>query len=293
MKPFGQVITAMITPFTGDGDVDHGQLAKLAEHLVANGSDGVLVSGTTGESPTLSDDEKLTAFKTVLDAVGEKATVIAGVGTYDTAHSVEMARKAADLGCHALLAVTPYYNKPPQHGIVRHFESIADATELPVMLYNIPGRTSRLIEIPTLGRLAEHPRIGAVKDAVEDTGFTARTFEACGDGLSIYSGADAYTLPMIAAGAVGAVSVASHLVGTQIKRMIGAAVSGDLGTATKMHHAMLPLCDALFLEPNPMPLKGIMNKVWGPVGISRLPLVEASPDVVTKLEEALAVAQTA
>ena len=291
--PFGEVITAMITPFTADGEVDHGQLAKLADHLVANGSDGVLVSGTTGESPTLSDDEKLTAFRTVLDAVGEKATVIAGVGTYNTAHSVEMARHAADLGCHALLAVTPYYNKPPQEGLVRHFEALADATELPVMLYNIPGRTSRLIEIPTLARLAEHPRIKAVKDAVEDTGFTARTFEACGDGLAIYSGADAYTLPMISAGAVGTVSVASHLVGSQINRMIGAGVSGDLGTATKMHHAMLPLADALFLEPNPMPLKGIMNKVWGPVGVPRLPLLEASPDVVAKLEEALAIAQQA
>lgn len=293
MAPFGEVITAMITPFTTDGAVDYGQLWKLAEHLVANGSDGVLVAGTTGESPTLTDDEKLSAFRTVVEAVGDSAIVIAGVGTYDTAHSVELARRAAETGCGALLAVTPYYNKPPQEGIVRHFTAIADATDLPLILYNIPGRTSRLIEVETLARLAEHPRIVAVKDAVEDTGFTARTYAACGDALAIYSGSDAYTLPMMAAGAVGVVSVPSHLVGPQIKRMITAAASGDLGAATKTHQALLPLFDALFLEPNPMPLKGILNKVWGPVGDPRLPLIPASDSVIATLEDALAVAQQA
>jgi len=292
MAPFGEVITAMITPFTDDGAVDYGQLWKLAEHLVANGSSGVLVSGTTGESPTLTDDEKVAAFRTVVDAVGNSAMVIAGVGTYDTAHSVEMAERAAEVGCGALLAVTPYYNKPPQAGLVAHFTAIADATELPLMLYNIPGRTSRLIEVDTLATLAQHPHIAAVKDAVEDTGFTSRTYQACGDALAIYSGADAYLLPMMAVGAVGVVSVTSHLAGNQIRRMITAAAAGDLGTATKIHQALLPLSEALFLEPNPMPLKGIMNKVWGPVGDPRLPLLAASPGVVDQLEEALATAQT-
>ncbi|MEE8330878.1 MAG: 4-hydroxy-tetrahydrodipicolinate synthase [Acidimicrobiia bacterium] len=293
MAPFGEVITAMITPFTPDGEVDYGQLWKLAEHLVANGSDGLVVSGTTGESPTLSSDEKLAVFRGVVEAVGDNGVVIAGVGTYNTAHSVEMARHAADAGCDALLAVTPYYNKPPQEGLVMHFEAIADATDLPLMLYNIPGRSARLIEIDTLARLAEHSRIVAVKDAVEDTGFTSRTFAACGDALAIYSGADAYTLPMLAAGAVGVVSVASHLVGRQIKRMFAEATAGDGGAATKIHHALLPLFDSLFLEPNPMPLKGILNKVWGPVGDPRLPLIPASDSVVEAVEAALAVAQQA
>lgn len=239
----------------------------------------------------MSDEEKVAAFRTVVDAIGSDAHVIAGVGTYDTAHSVALAAKAAEAGCSALLAVTPYYNKPPQAGLVQHFTAIADATDLPLMLYNIPGRTARLIEVETLAELAAHPHIVAVKDAVEDSGFTARTREACGDALAIYSGADAYTLPMLAAGAVGVVSVASHLAGPQIKRMIEAATSGDLGGATKTHQALLPLCDALFLEPNPMPLKGIMNRVWGPVGDPRLPLLPSSEAVVATLEEALARAQ--
>jgi 4-hydroxy-tetrahydrodipicolinate synthase len=290
MAPFGEVITAMVTPFTSDGAVDYGQLWKLAEHLVANGSGGVLVAGTTGESPTLTSDEKVAAFRTVVEAVGDSAVVLAGVGTYDTAHSVELAQRAAEAGCQALLAVTPYYNKPPQEGLVLHFTAIADATELPLMLYNIPGRTSRLIEIDTLARLGEHQRIVAVKDAVEDSGFTSRTYAACGDSLAIYSGADAYTLPMMAVGAVGVVSVASHLVGTQIKRMVTSAASGDLGTATKIHQALLPFFDALFLETNPMPLKGILNKVWGSVGDPRLPLLAASPAVVAALEDAYATA---
>ncbi|MDH3731210.1 MAG: 4-hydroxy-tetrahydrodipicolinate synthase [Acidimicrobiia bacterium] len=293
MAPFGEVLTAMITPFTEAGEVDYTQLWKLAEHLVANGSDGLVVSGTTGESPTLSADEKVAVFKTVVEAVGDKSTVIAGVGTYNTAHSVEMARRAAEAGCHGLLAVTPYYNKPPQEGLVRHFEAIADATDLPLMLYNIPSRSVRLIEVDTLARLAEHARIVAVKDAVEDTGFTSRTYSACGDALAIYSGADAYTLPMMAAGAVGVVSVASHLVGRQIKRMFAEAAAGNGGSATKIHHALMPLFDALFIEPNPMPLKGILNKVWGPVGDPRLPLIPASAGVVETLEAALAVAQQA
>lgn len=289
--PFGEVVTAMITPFAADGAVDYDQAWKLADFLAGHGTDAVLVAGTTGESPTLSADEKVALFRNTVEAVGGTAKVIAGTGTYDTAESVELSRRAAEVGCDALLAVTPYYSKPPQEGLVRHFTAIADSTDLPLILYNIPGRTSRLIEVPTLARLAQHPKIVAVKDAVEDTGFTSRTFGACGDSLAIYSGADAYTLPMLAVGAVGVVSVASHLVGPQIKRMIEAANAGDLGTATKIHNALLPLIDALFLESNPIPLKGIMNEVWGHVGEPRLPLVPAQAATVETLKEALTGAQ--
>jgi len=289
--PFGDVVTAMLTPFAPDGAVAYDQAWNLAQYLADNGSDAILVSGTTGESPTLSAEEKLALFRGTVEAVAGKAKVIAGTGTYDTAESVELSKAAADVGCDALLAVTPYYSKPPQEGIFRHFTAIAEATDLPLMLYNIPGRTARLIEIPTLARLGQNPKIVAVKDAVEDTGFTARTVEACGDSLAIYSGSDAYTLPMMAVGARGVVSVPSHLVGPQIKRMVQSAIAGDMGTATKLHLALLPLFDALFMEPNPIPLKGIMNEVWGPVGEPRLPLVAAQPETVARLKETLASAQ--
>jgi 4-hydroxy-tetrahydrodipicolinate synthase len=287
MGPFGEVITAMITPFDATGEVDYGQAWRLAEYLVDHGSEGLVIAGTTGESPTLSSDEKVALFRTAVEAVGDKAQVIAGTGTYDTAVSVGLTQRAAEVGVHAVLAVTPYYSKPPQRALVEHFTAIAEASDLPVMLYNIPGRTARLIEIETLARLAEHPKIIAVKDAVEDSGFTARTREACGDTLTIYSGSDAYTLPMVAAGAVGVVSVASHLAGPRIKRMLELARSGDLGGATKLHHSLLPLFDSLFIEPNPMPLKAAMNELWGPVGEPRLPLVPALPETLEAVKEAM------
>jgi len=289
--PFGDVVTAMITPFAADGAVAYDQAWKLAQYLADNGSDSILVSGTTGESPTLTSEEKVALFQGTVEAVAGKAKVIAGTGTYDTAQSVELSKAAADVGCDGLLAVTPYYSKPPQEGLFRHFTAIAESTDLPLMLYNIPGRTARLIEIPTLARLGKNPKIVATKDAVEDTGFTARTVEACGDSLAVYSGSDAYTLPMVAVGARGVVSVPSHLVGPQIKRMLQSAIAGDLGTATKLHHALLPLFDALFVEPNPIPIKGIMNEVWGPVGEPRLPLVAAQLETVALLKETLASAQ--
>lgn len=293
MRPFGQVLTAMITPFTDDGAVDHGAVARLVDHLLSNGSDGIVVAGTTGESPTLGDDEKLALYAAVAEAAGDRGAVIANTGTYDTAHSVEMSKRAADVGVDGHMAVTPYYSRPPQEGLIRHFTAIADAVDIPLMLYNIPGRTGTLIEIPTLTELCEHPNVAAIKDAVENVAFTARTREAIGDAAAIYSGADAFTLPMMTAGAVGVVSVASHLVGPQIKRMVESAEAGDLGTAAKMHQALLPFFDALFLETNPIPLKGILNRAWGPVGTPRLPLIPASDATIDTLEQALGRAQQA
>ncbi len=289
MGPFGDVLTAMITPFTDGGEVDHARAGELARHLAANGSDGLVIAGTTGESPTLSSDEKRALFATVVEAVADReCVVVAGAGTYDTAESVELTRAAVAAGCDGVMAVTPYYSKPPQEGLFWHFSAIADASDVPVLLYNIPGRTARLIEVDTLARLADHPRIVAVKDAVESLAFTARTIESCGERMAVYSGNDELTLPIAAIGGVGVVSVASHLVGPQVKRMVTAARRGDLGTAAKLHQAMVPLFGALFLEPNPMPVKAALSEAWQPVGPPRLPLVAAAAATVAAVREAAA-----
>jgi len=283
----------MITPFDAEGAVDHGRVWELAHHLVETGSDGLVVAGSTGESPTLSDEEKVALFRAVVEAVGSRAWVVAGTGTYSTAHSVELTRRAEEVGCHAVMAVTPYYNRPSQAGLVAHFEAIAGASGLPVMLYNIPARTGRRIEADTLARLAAHPGIVAVKDAVGDAAFTTETVEAVGSGMAVYSGDDVNTLPIMAVGGVGVVSVAAHLAGRPIKRLVEAAAAGDLAEARRLHQALAPLCRALFLEPNPMPVKAAMNELWEPVGEPRLPLVAASAATVAAIREALAVAQRA
>ena len=289
--PFGRGLTAMITPFDSDGAVDHQAVWDLAQHLVATGSDGIVVAGTTGESPTLSEDEKMAIFRGVVEAVGEKAVVVAGTGTYDTAESIRLTQGAVEAGVHGVMAVTPYYSRPSQQGLFEHFSTVADASAVPVLLYNIPSRTGRLIEISTLARLAEHERVVAVKDAVGDLGFTSRTRLACGDELAIYSGDDILTLPMMSVGAVGIVSVAAHLAGDQIKAMVGAAVSGDWEEARRLHAALTPLFDAVFLEPNPMPVKAGLDALWKPVGLPRLPLVGATTETVDAIKEALAIAR--
>ena len=284
--PFGLLATAMVTPFTEAGDIDHQKAWDLARHLSDQGTDTLVVAGTTGESPTLDDSEKLALFKTVIDAVSAKKTkVVAGTGTYDTAHSVELTEKAGDLGADGVLAVTPYYNKPSQEGLVAHFTRIADVG-VPVLLYNIPGRTSRLIEIDTLERLASHPNVAAVKDAVENVDFTSTTVSRI-PGLPVYSGQDSLTLPMMSVGAVGVVSVISHLAGPTLKAMLKAAWEGDYAEARRLHHQLLPLCHACFLDPNPGPVKAALGRVWSPVGGVRLPLVDPSEDILAEVEKAL------
>lgn len=285
--PFGSVLTAMITPFDESGAVDHEVAWELARHLVAEGSDGVVVSGTTGEAPTLSEDEKVALFGTVVGAVAGKAVVIAGTGTYDTAESIHLTRRAVAAGVDGVMAVTPYYSRPPQEGLVGHFTAIADASDVPVLLYNIPSRTGRLIEVATLARLAEHERIVAVKDAVGDLAFTTRTALAVGERMAIYSGDDVLTLPMMAIGAVGVVSVASHLAGRKIAAMVAAMIRGDLGEARGLHLALAPLFEACFLEPNPIPVKAALGKLWREVGAPRLPLVPASAATVEAVLEAI------
>lgn len=280
----------MVTPFDETGAVDHQKAHELARHLADQGTDALVVAGTTGESPTLSDQEKLALFKTVIDAVAEKKTkVIAGTGTYDTAHSVELTERAGELGADAVLAVTPYYNKPSQGGLIAHFTAIADVG-VPVMLYNIPGRTSCLIEVETLVRLASHSHIVAVKDAVMDLEFTSSTINLT-PGFAVYSGQDSLTLPMLSVGAVGIVSVISHLAGPTVKAMLKAADRSDYEEARKLHHQLLPLCYACFLEPNPSPIKGALSRFWQPVGDVRLPLVPASDDTLTEVEKAMGAIQ--
>ena len=280
----------MITPFNEAGGVDHDAAHRLSRYLTEQGTDTLVVAGTTGESPTLSDDEKIALFKTVVDAVSAKeAKVVAGTGTYDTRHSVEMTKRAADVGVDGVLAVAPYYNKPSQDGLRAHFTAIADAG-LPVMVYNIPGRTSVRVSVDTLVDLAAHPNISCVKDAVLDLEFTSETINRA-PALPIYSGQDTFTLPLLSVGAVGVVSVVAHVAGRTIKAMIRAAEEGDWVEARRLHNDLLPLCQACFLETNPAPVKAAVNAFWGPVGDVRPPLVNASQDTIDAIEKALGAVQ--
>jgi 4-hydroxy-tetrahydrodipicolinate synthase len=238
--PFGRVLTAMVTPFTADGaavDLDAAQ--QLATDLVALGNDGLVLSGTTGESPTTSDTEKAALLRAVLEAVGDRAHVVAGVGTNDTAHTAELARQAADAGAHGLLVVTPYYNKPPQSGLLAHFTAVADATDLPVMVYDIPGRTGTSIATETLLRLAEHPRIVADKDAKGDLFATQRVL--AGSDLAVYSGDDALNLPLLAVGAAGFVSVTAHVVADRLAALVEAYLGGEVIKAREINDGLVPV----------------------------------------------------
>jgi 4-hydroxy-tetrahydrodipicolinate synthase len=281
-RPFGRVLSAMVTPLTEDGTVDLAGAQELAAHLVDRcAHDGLVIAGTTGESPTLSDAEQRSVLEVVLDAVGDRATVVAGVGTNDTAHSIEKARDAERLGAHALMAVTPYYNKPPQAGLLRHFTAIADSTDLPVMLYDIPPRSVVPIEVDTLVRLAEHPRIVAVKDAKGDLHGGGQIIAETG--LAYYSGDDALNLPWLAMGAVGFVSVWGHLAAGQLRDMLSAFTSGDIATARKINVTLGPLGDAqarlggVTLAKAGLRLQGIE------VGDPRLPQVPATAEQIEAL----------
>ncbi len=281
-RPFGRVLTAMVTPLTEDGTVDLAGVQELAAHLVDRcAHDGLVIAGTTGESPTLSDPEQRSVLEVVLDAVGDRATVIAGVGTNDTAHSIEKARDAERLGAHALMAVTPYYNKPPQAGLLRHFTAIADATDLPVMLYDIPPRSVVPIEVDTLVRLAEHPRIVAVKDAKGDLGAVAWTLARTD--LAYYSGEDMLNLPLLALGAVGVVSVVGHVVGPRLAELIAAVESGDLVKARAINESLLPVYTGIFRTQGTILVKAALRELSLPAGPVRPPLVDATPEQVAQL----------
>jgi 4-hydroxy-tetrahydrodipicolinate synthase len=287
VRPFGRVLTAMVTPFTEDGSVDLAGAQELAAHLVDRcAHDGLVIAGTTGEAPTLSDAETRTLLEAVLDAVGDRATVVAGVGTNDTAHSIERARDAERLGVHGLLVVTPYYNKPPQAGLLRHFTSVADSTDLPVMLYDIPPRTVVPIEVETLVRAAEHPRIVAVKDAKGDLGSVAWTLARTD--LAYYSGEDMLNLPLLALGAVGVVSVVGHLVGARLAELITAVEAGDLARAREVNRALLPVYTGIFRTQGVILMKAALRELHLPSGPVRPPLVDATPEQVAQLRKDLA-----
>lgn len=285
--PFGRVLTAIVTPFDGEGAVDYAAFWRLIRHLRDHGSDGIVVAGTTGESPTLTKPEKIALFKAAVDAAKGSMNVVAGVGTYDTAESVSLAKAAAEAGTNGVMAVTPYYSKPPQRGIAEHMRAIADATDLPLMLYNIPGRTATRIEIDTLVGLAGHPRIVAVKDAVDDVEWSTRAIRSLPDGFAVYSGSDAMTKDLVAANAVGVVSVTSHLAGREVAALVDAVIAGDWDRANSVHELLTPLNEALFVEPSPMPLKAALNAYWDSVGDPRLPLVKAEPRSLEAVGRAL------
>ncbi|MCM2579873.1 4-hydroxy-tetrahydrodipicolinate synthase [Streptomyces meridianus] len=283
--PFGRVLTAMVTPFTADGELDIDGAQRLAVHLVDSGNDGLIVNGTTGESPTTSDVEKARLVRAVVEAVGDRAHVVAGAGTNDTRHSLELARAAEDAGANGLLAVTPYYNKPPQEGLYRHFKAIADATDLPVMLYDIPGRSGVPINTETIVRLADHPRIVANKDAKGDLG--RASWALARSGLAWYSGDDMLNLPLLSVGAVGFVSVVGHVVAPELRALLEAHLSGDVAKATEIHQTLLPVFTGMFRTQGVITTKAALNLQGLPAGPLRMPLVELSPEETEQLRRDL------
>ena len=273
---FGNLITAMVTPFDDQGKVDLDEIQKLAAALIESGSEGLVVTGSTGEAATLSDQERFDLWSVVVDAVGERGSVIAGTGTYDTAHSIHLTRQAEKAGVDAALVVTPYYVRPPQSGLVAHFKSIASSTALPVVLYDIPLRTARKIEHQTLVELASVENIVGVKDSCGDAQGAARLISETPEDFQIYCGNDGDALPWICLGAVGIISVASHVAGAQMAEMIRLLEQGDLPGARRIHLGLMPVFDILALTSNPIPVKAALEMIGRPVGSPRLPLVPAT-----------------
>jgi len=280
-RPFGRVLTAMVTPFDAAGALGLARVEELASHLVDLGNDGLVVNGTTGEGPTTTDAEKSAVIRAVTSAVGGRATVIAGAGTYDTAHSVHLAREAEKAGAHGLLLVTPYYSRPPQSGLVLHFTAIADATDLPVMLYDIPPRSVIPIELETLRRLAEHPRILAVKDARND--LRVGTEVLATTTLAYYSGDDAVNLPWLAVGAAGFVSVIGHVVADRLRALADAYEAGEVGRARAINASMLPVTRAMGRVGGAVFAKTALRLRGLDVGDTRLPLPPATEEQVAAI----------
>ncbi|GAA2473409.1 4-hydroxy-tetrahydrodipicolinate synthase [Winogradskya humida] len=282
--PFGRLISAMVTPFTPDGAIDLEGAAVLAKWLVdEQGHDALVISGTGGESPTTTDAEKEQLLRAVGEAVGDRAKILAGVGTNNTAHTVELARSAEKAGAHGLLVVTPYYNKPPQSGLLQHFTTVADATGLPVLLYDIPHRSGVPIATETLVRLAEHPNIVGVKDAKGDIAATSDVLRRTD--LAFYSGEDAATLPLLAVGAAGVIGTSTHFVGPRTKEMILAYERGDVAGALALHRQMLPLYTGIFRTQGTILVKAGLRALGLPAGPVRLPLADATDAEMDQLRQ--------
>mgnify|MGYP000940906643 CR=1 FL=1 len=282
----GRVITAMVTPFDEQLRVDYKALENLIEHLLATGTDTLLVTGTTGESPTLSDEEKLQLFKACKDIAGSRAKIMAGTGGNSTLHSIELSKKAEKIGVDSLLLVSPYYNKPTQEGLYQHFKSIAQAVDIPVVLYNVPGRTAVTIEPETLARLSQISNVVAVKEAGGNLDKTSQT-RVLAPNLTIYSGDDSLTLPMLALGAKGVISVASHIVGNDIREMIVSFEKGNTKKAEEIHLKLFNLFKSLFVVTNPIPVKAALNMIGVQVGNLRLPLTMADDETLHTLKKVL------
>jgi 4-hydroxy-tetrahydrodipicolinate synthase len=277
--------TAMVTPFNKDLSIDWGGLATLATHLVSTGHTAIVVNGTTGEAPTTSDEEKGRIIRTVKEAVGPSISVVAGAGNNETSHSIEQAQMAAKAGADALLVVTPYYNKPPQAGIEAHFRAMAEATDLSVMMYDIPGRTGVQIEQDTIVRLAEHPKIVALKDAKGDVASTSWVIKR--SGIPVYSGDDILNLPLLSVGAVGFVSVCGHTVGARLREMLDVWFAGNAERALQIHQELLPVFTGTFRTQGAIMTKAALTLMGLPGGFTRLPLVDATPAQIAQLREDL------
>lgn len=283
---FGRILTAMVTPMNEALEIDYEEAVRLAKYLVSHGSDGVVVCGTTGESPTVTADEKVELFRVVKEALG-KTPVIAGIGSYSTDATIALARKAAATGVDGFLVVVPYYNKPSQEGLFQHFKAIAEATPIPLILYNVPSRTSANLMPATVKRLAEIPNIVALKEAAGSVDQVSELKRMLPPEFVIYSGDDSMTLPMLALGCDGVISVAAHVIGDEMKEMVDAWFAGDSARATKLHLELFPMFKGIFITTNPVPIKALVEMIGIKAGGVRLPLVTATPEEVKFLKDLL------
>lgn len=273
---FGRVLTAMVTPFDEQGNVDFGKMTHLIDHLLKSGTEGLVITGTTGESPTLNDDEKINIYEHVVHVVNKRVPVIAGTGDYNTLHSITLTKEAERSGVDGIMLVTPYYNKPNQHGLYKHFSTIAEETNLPIMLYNIPGRSVVNMDAETIIELSHISNIVSLKDASGDLAHIAKIITHTPTNFTVYSGDDEMTLPILSIGGHGVVSVASHIIGSELSQMIKTFQSGDVKRAAHIHRTLLPVMKGMFLAPSPSPVKAALNFKGIPVGSVRQPLVDLS-----------------
>lgn len=285
---FGQILTAMVTPFDHNEDIDFPATRNLINYLIANGTQGLVVSGTTGESPTITDEEKVQLFKFTVEVVNGRVPVIAGTGSYSTKASIELTKQATDAGVDGIMLVVPYYNKPSQEGLYQHFQTISATTSLPIMLYNIPGRSVVNMSVDTVIRLSEIPNIVAIKEAGGNLDTMSEIISSTREDFSLYSGDDGLTIPVLSIGGTGVISVASHIIGNEMQEMITKFNNGNVREAAKDHRKLLPVMKALFAAPNPTPVKTALNLKGVPVGGVRLPMVPLNAEELTTLKEVLA-----
>jgi len=286
---FGQILTAMVTPFDQNGEIDFSATKNLINYLIANGTDGIVVAGTTGESPTLATEEKVELFKFVVEVVDGRVPVVAGTGSNNTRASVNLTKLAEDTGVDGIMLVVPYYNKPSQEGLYQHFKTIAEATTLPIVLYNIPGRSVINMSVETVVRLAQIPNIAAIKDASGNLDAMAKTISQTPENFSVYTGEDSLTLPALSIGATGVISVASHIIGNEMQAMIAKFKNGNTQEAAQDHRRLLPIFNGLFAAPNPSPVKAALNLKGIPVGGVRLPIIPLNVQETIALQEVLQV----